>query len=79
MNKSSESMTSRISFTNEDWIKNIDANDFIFLIDLVVGERVKKFAKNGWPRTTIEGLNFIQVNIIDDAISRFYSTWIILF
>jgi len=73
MNKS---MTFGISFTNEDWIKDIDANGFIFLLDLVVGERVKEFAENGWPCTTIEGLNFIQANIIDDVVSRF---WVILF
>ncbi len=54
MNKSSESMTFEISFTNEDWIKNIDANDFIFLTDSVVDERVEKFAENEWLRTTIE-------------------------
>lgn len=54
MNKSSESMTFEISFTNEDWIKNIDANDFIFLTDSVVDERVEKFAENEWSRTTIE-------------------------
>lgn len=47
-------MTFKISFTNEDWIKNIDANDFIFLTDSVVDERVKKFAENEWSRTTIE-------------------------
>ncbi len=54
MNKSSESMTFGISFTNEDWIKNIDANGFIFLTDSVVDERVEKFAENEWLRTTIE-------------------------
>ncbi len=54
MNKSSESMTSGISSTNEDWIKDIDADGFIFLIDSAVGEQVEEFAENGWPRTTIE-------------------------
>ncbi len=54
MNKSSESMTSGISSTNEDWIKDIDADGFIFLTDSAVGERVEEFAENGWPRTTIE-------------------------
>ncbi len=79
MNKSSESMTSEISSTNEDWIKDIDADGFIFLTDSAVGERVEEFAENEWPRTTIEGLNFIQASTIDDAVSRFYSTWVILF
>ncbi len=54
MNKFSESMTFEISFMNEDWIKNIDANDFIFLTDSVVDEQVEKFAENEWLRTTIE-------------------------
>ncbi len=54
MNKSSESMTSEISSTNEDWIKDIDANGFIFLTDSAVDERVEEFAENEWPRTTIE-------------------------
>ncbi len=79
MNKSSESMTFGISFTNEDWIKNIDANGFIFLTDSAVDERIEKFAENEWSCTTIEELNFIQVSTIDDAVSRFYSTWVILF
>lgn len=68
MNKS---MTSGISSTNEDWIKDIDANGFIFLLDLVVGERVEEFAENGRPCITIEGLDFIQASIIDDAVNRF--------
>ncbi len=46
MNKSSESMTSEISSTNEDWIKDIDADGFIFLTDSAVGERVEEFAEN---------------------------------
>ena len=54
--KSSERMTSGISSTKEDWIKDIDADGFVFLSDPAVGLRVEEFAEHGWPRNKAEGL-----------------------
>lgn len=53
----------------------IDTDGFLYLADSAVGLRAEEFAKNGWPRTNLEGLRFLKKHTVDDEVRIFAHFW----
>ncbi len=59
-----------VSISGELSREALNADEFVVKKGSTFNQRVKDFARKGFSRKTVNGLNFYRVNVIDDIVSN---------
>jgi len=65
-----EAMTSTTSPSVEQMIQTITADGFFAVKDASKGSEAEEFAREGFPITTVKGIEFCKAHTFDDPVSR---------